>query len=33
MDEEGTARLEDVVSNFKEFYDDRIERGLPDIIQ
>ena len=28
MDEEGTARLEDVVSNFKEFYDDRIERGL-----
>ena len=28
MDEEGSARLEDVVSNFKEFYDDRIERGL-----
>lgn len=28
MDEEESARLEDVVSNFKEFYDDRIERGL-----
>ena len=28
MDEEGSARLEDVVSDFKEFYDDRIERGL-----
>ena len=28
MGEEGSARLEDVVGNFKEFYDDRIDRGL-----
>ena len=28
MDDEGTVRLEDVVANFKAFYDDRIDRGL-----
>lgn len=29
MDESGMARLEDVVSDFTEFYEDRIEHNLP----